>query len=181
MQQSGPCCVAPDVPGGCSMRRTSTQEAICPIARSLDEIGDWWTLLIVRDAFAGKKRFSDFQKSLGLAKNILSDRLRKLVARGIMEKRTSTDVGSRGEYHLTEKGRQLRLVLTAVRQWGEEHLFAAGEPMMVLHDRLNRPIGRLRLTDQDGRPLMPDEMIVIEGRKRAAGKAPGRVKGRVRR
>ena len=163
------------------MRRTSTQDAICPIARSLDEIGDWWTLLIVRDAFAGKKRFSDFQTSLGLAKNILSDRLRKLVARGIMEKRTSTEASSRGDYHLTEKGRQLRLVLTAIRQWGEDYLFAAGEPMLLLHDRLNRPIGRLRLTDHDGRPLMPDEMIVTEGRKRTVGKAPSRVKRRVRR
>ena len=162
------------------MRRTSTSDAICPVARSLDEIGDWWTMLIVRDAFAGKRRFSDFQKSLGLAKNILSDRLRKLVARGIMEKRTPTHGNSRGEYHLTEKGRQLRLVLTAVRQWGEDNLFAAGEPMMLLHDRLNRPIGRLRLTDQDGRPLMPDEMIVTEGRKRAAGRVPKRVKRRVR-
>ena len=163
------------------MRRTSTRDAICPIARSLDEIGDWWTLLIVRDAFAGKKRFSDFQVGLGLAKNILSDRLRKLIARGIMEKRASTDASSRGEYHLTEKGRQLRLVLTAIRQWGEDNLFAAGEPMMLLHDRLNRPIGRLRLTDQDGRPLMPDEMIVTEGRKRTVGKAPSRAKRRVRR
>ena len=166
--------------GGRTMRRTSTRDAICPIARSLDEIGDWWTLLIVRDAFAGKKRFSDFQTSLGLAKNILSDRLRKLVARGIMEKRMSTDLSSRGEYHLTEKGRQLRVVLTAIRQWGEDYLFATGEPMMLLHDPLNRPIGRLRLTDQDGRPLMPDELIVIEGRKKAVGRAPSRAKGRVR-
>lgn len=163
------------------MRRTSTRDSICPVARSLDEIGDWWTLLIVRDAFAGKKRFGDFQKSLGLAKNILSDRLRKLVARGIMEKRTPADGIARGEYHLTEKGRQLRLVLTAVRQWGEDHLFVAGEPMTLLHDRLNRPIGRLRLTDQDGRPLRPDEMLVTEGRKRSAGKAPQRVKRHVRR
>jgi DNA-binding HxlR family transcriptional regulator len=163
------------------MRRTSTRDAICPIARSLDEIGDWWTILIVRDAFAGKRRFTDFQKSLGLAKNILSDRLRKLVARGIMEMRTSTDARARGEYHLTEKGRQLRLVLTAVRQWGEDHLFAAGEPMMVLRDRLNRPLERLRLTDQDGRPLMPDDMIVTAGRKRTAGKAAKRVKRHVRR
>jgi DNA-binding HxlR family transcriptional regulator len=163
------------------MRRTSTRDAICPIARSLDEIGDWWTILIVRDAFAGKKRFTDFQKSLGLAKNILSDRLRNLVARGIMEMRTSTDARARGEYHLTEKGRQLRLVLTAVRQWGEDHLFAAGEPMMVLRDRLNRPIERLRLTDQDGRPLMPEDMIVTAGRKGTAGKAAKRVKRHVRR
>jgi DNA-binding HxlR family transcriptional regulator len=163
------------------MRRTSTGDSICPIARSLDEIGDWWTILIVRDAFGGKKRFSEFQRSLGLAKNILSDRLSMLVARGIMEKRSARHAGSRGEYHLTEKGRELRLVLTAIRQWGEDHLFAAGEPMTVLYDRLNRPVGRLRLMDQDGRPLMPDEMMVTEGRKTPLGKARMRVKKRVRR
>lgn len=153
------------------MRRTSMGEAICPVARSLDEIGDWWTILIVRDAFHGKKRFGEFQTSLGLAKNILSVRLRKLIAHGILEKRASSDASARGEYHLTEKGRELRLVLAAIRQWGEDHLFAEGEPMMVTHDRVNRPIARLRLMDQDGRPLAPGEIIVTEGRKRTGSRS----------
>jgi DNA-binding HxlR family transcriptional regulator len=158
------------------MRRTSLGDAICPVARSLDEIGDWWTLLIVRDAFQGKKRFSEFQKSLGLAKNILSVRLRHLTATGIMEKRASVNRFGHNEYHLTEKGRRLRLVLIALRQWGEENLFGDGEPMLVAHDRTNRPIARLQLMNQDRRPLELEEIVVTPGRKRATSAAYARTK-----
>jgi DNA-binding HxlR family transcriptional regulator len=149
------------------VRRTSLEDAICPVARSLDEIGDWWTLLIVRDAFNGAKRFSDFQQSLGLAKNILSARLRTLVSNGILEKRPSTQRNARSEYHLTEKGRRLRVVLVALRQWGEDNLFAEGDPMWVAHDKANRPIARLRLMSQDGRPLEPGDIVVTRGRKKS--------------
>jgi DNA-binding HxlR family transcriptional regulator len=147
------------------MRRKNLQEAICPIARTLDMVGDWWTLLIVRDAFGGLARFGDFQKSLGLAKNILSARLRTLVANGILEKRPSADGGARDEYRLTHKGRRLRVVLIALRQWGEDHLFAEGEPMMVASDRDNRPLARLRLMNEDGRALEPEEIVSTRGRK----------------
>jgi DNA-binding HxlR family transcriptional regulator len=153
---------------GREMKRTSLDDATCPIARSLDEIGDWWTLLIVRDAFSGKKRFSDFQQSLGLAKNILSARLKTLVGNGVLEKRPSATGSARGEYHLTEKGRRLRVVLIALRQWGEDHLFAAGEPMIVASDRANRPIARLRLMNEDGRALEPEEIVATRGRKESA-------------
>jgi streptomycin 3"-adenylyltransferase len=149
------------------MRRKNLGDAICPVARTLDVVGDWWTLLIVRDAFAGLSRFSDFQQSLGLAKNILSARLGKLIAHGIIERRTSSDGGARCEYHLTDRGRELRVILLAIRQWGEDHLFAEGEPMMMAHDQANRPIARLRMMDQDGRPLRPDEVIRMRGRKAA--------------
>jgi DNA-binding HxlR family transcriptional regulator len=149
------------------MRRTSLSEAICPVARSLDEIGDWWTMLIIRDAFAGIKRFSDFQKSLGLAKNILSARLRTLVENGILTKQLSSAESARGEYHLTDKGRRLRVVLTALRQWGEENLFAEGEPMMEARDPSNRPLARIRLMDQDGGPLEPEDIVITRGRKRS--------------
>ncbi len=156
------------------MRRTSLVDAICPVARSLDEIGDWWTLLIVRDAFQGKKRFSEFQKSLGLAKNILSARLRHLTAKGIMEKRPLVSRFGHNEYHLTEKGRRLRLVLTALRQWGEDNLFVEGEPMLVAHDRTNRPLARLELMNEDGRPLELGDVVVTPGRKRSTGAARAR-------
>ena len=158
------------------MRRTSLGDALCPVARSLDEIGDWWTLLIVRDAFQGKKRFSEFQKSLGLAKNILSARLRHLTAKGIMEKRPSVNRLGHSEYRLTEKGRRLRLVLIALRQWGEDSLFAEGEPMLEARDRTNRPIARLQLMNQDGRALELEEIVVTPGRKRAASAANARTK-----
>jgi DNA-binding HxlR family transcriptional regulator len=152
---------------GRPMRRTSLSDAICPVARSLDEIGDWWTMLIIRDAFAGIKRFSDFQRSLGLAKNILSARLRTLVENGILTKQLSSAESARGEYHLTDKGRRLRVVLTALRQWGEDNLFAEGEPMTEARDPSNRPLARIRLMDQDGRPLEPEDIVITRGRKRS--------------
>ena len=147
------------------MRRTSLGDAICPIARSLDEIGDWWTMLIVRDAFQGKKRFSEFQASLGLAKNILSARLKTLVGNEILQKRPAPDGSPHGEYHLTEKGRRLRLVLVALRQWGEDNLFVDGEPMMLALDPRNRPIARLQLLSEDGKRLEPGDIVVSPGRK----------------
>lgn len=146
------------------MRRTSFGDAACPAARALDEIGDWWTLLIVRDALHGARRFGEFQKSLGLAKNILASRLRKMVADGILEMRPGTGGHAYNEYHLTKKGVRLRLVLVALRQWGEDHLFTAGEPMQVMVDKAaGRPIGRLRLTTRDGRALDPSEVIIKMG------------------
>jgi DNA-binding HxlR family transcriptional regulator len=156
------------------MKRTRFGDALCPVARTLDTIGDWWTMLIVRDAFNGIRRFSDFQQSLGLAKNILSTRLRMLVQNEILEKRPLPDASGRCEYHLTEKGRRLRLILTALRQWGEDNLFEEGEPMMVAHDSTNRPIARLQLLNQDGRTVDPTEIVVTRGRKKAAkGTPPG--------
>lgn len=147
------------------MRRKNLEDSICPIARTLDVVGDWWTLLIVRDAFSGLSRFIDFQKSLGLAKNILSARLRTMVANGILEKRPAADGGARDEYLLTEKGRRLRVVLVALRQWGEDNLFVAGEPMVLASDGENRPIARLRLMNVDGRALEPEEIVATRGRK----------------
>src|ERR1700743_3043715 len=102
------------------VKRTSFEQAECPIARSLDEIGDWWSLLIIRDAFVGKRRFGEFQKSLGVAKNILTVRLRALVEDGILETAPASDGSAYQEYVLTPKGRGLFPILVALRQWSEE-------------------------------------------------------------
>jgi len=151
------------------MRRTSLRGAVCPLARSLDEIGDWWTLMIVRDALRGARRFSEFEKSLGLAKNILAQRLRQLIANGIMELRPAADGGARSEYHLTEKGRRLQLVLVALRQWGADNLFGTGEEISVMVETATgQPIGQLKLVAEDGRPLGLDEVSVV---RRTAGRA----------
>ncbi|TGR73418.1 transcriptional regulator, partial [Mesorhizobium sp. M1C.F.Ca.ET.189.01.1.1] len=95
------------------VKRTSHQSADCLIARPLDAIGDWWSLLIVRDAFDGLRRFGEFQKSLGVAKNILSARLRNLVTHGILEIVPAPDGSAHHEYVLTQKGRGLFYVLVA--------------------------------------------------------------------
>src|SRR5260370_14460718 len=107
-----------------AMRHKSFKAHLCPVARSLDTIGEWWSLLIVRDALTGTRRFSDFQKRLGLAKNVLSARLKKLVACGIMEQVPASDGSAYREYALTPKGRELFPVIVALRQWGESHLFS---------------------------------------------------------
>lgn len=97
------------------------------IARSLDTIGEWWSLLIVREAMLGVRRFSEFQRRLGLARNMLSTRLKRLVESGVMEMVSASDGTSYQEYVLTEKGKSLWPVLNAMRQWGQQYLFQPGE------------------------------------------------------
>lgn len=128
----------------------------CPVARSVDIIGDRWSLLIVRDAFDGMSRFSDFQRSLGMARNILSDRLQKLVAAGILRTQAASDGTAYQEYVLTEKGERLFPLVVALRQWGERYLFASGEPHSVLIDkRTLQAVPLMAPTAEDGAPLLP--------------------------
>lgn len=100
--------------------RIHPTSAICPVARFLDAIGDRWSLLIVRDAFDGSRRFGDFQRELGVARNILTDRLRRLVDAGVLELQPASDGSSYQEYVLTAAGEQLFPVVVAMRQWGEK-------------------------------------------------------------
>ena len=140
------------------MRRKSLSGAACPIARSLDVIGDWWSLLIVRDALRGMRRFSEFQKSLGVSKNILTKRLRTLVTQGILELIPASDGSAYQEYRLTEKGRGLFQVLVALGQWGQESLAAEGVHRMGLVDREHhQPVRKLEVRASDGRLLAPGE------------------------
>src|ERR1700749_782961 len=101
------------------VKRTSLAGAACPIARALDVIGDWWSLLIIRDALLGRRRFGEFQKSLGLAKNILTTRLRTLVDEGILSMVPASHGSAYQEYVRTEKGQGVFPVLVALRQWSE--------------------------------------------------------------
>lgn len=143
-------------------KRISHKHSPCGVARPLDAIGDWWTLLIVRDAFNGMRRFGEFQTSLGLAKNILSGRLRNLVTHGIMDTVPASDGSAYQEYVLTEKGRGLFPLLVALRQWGEDYFFDPEESHVLLVDRkTNLPVRRLELRSQDGRVLGPEDTIVL--------------------
>ncbi|MGW7648989.1 winged helix-turn-helix transcriptional regulator [Streptomyces bobili] len=143
------------------MRRKTFENADCPVARSLDQVGDWWSLLIVRDALDGVRRFGEFHRSLGLAKNVLAARLTTLVDHGILRTQAASDGTSYQEYVLTEKGESLRLVLAALRQWGQDHLFAPDEHPPPLVDRTTgEPIARLMLTSQDGQELHPRQVGV---------------------
>jgi DNA-binding HxlR family transcriptional regulator len=144
------------------MRRKSLSGAACPIARSLDVIGDWWSLLIVRDALRGMQRFSEFHKSLGVSKNILTRRLRTLVDQGILEMVPASDGSAYQEYRLTEKGRGLFQVLVALGQWGQERLATEGIHRMQLVDREHRqPVRKLEVRASDGRLLAPGETVMV--------------------
>src|SRR5438270_10190399 len=144
------------------MKRKSLGTANCPIARTLDVMGDWWSLLIVRDAFLGKRRFSEFEKSLGLAKNILCVRLQKLVSHGILTTGPASDGSAYQEYRLTEKGRSLYIVLVALRQWGEGCLFEEEELNLLLVDRQSgQPVKPLELRSHDGRLLGPADLLTV--------------------
>lgn len=147
------------------MKRTSLNESVCPIARTLDLIGDWWTLLIVRDAMGGIKRFSEFQRSLGAAKNILSSRLKTLVEQGVMEIAPASDGSAYQEYLLTQKGKDLHLILMALGQWGHQYMFDENESCSYSIDRQNRqPLAVIKVLAQDGRELAAEDIEVVPGK-----------------
>ncbi|TDS72822.1 helix-turn-helix domain-containing protein [Comamonas sp. JUb58] len=133
----------------------------CPVARALDAIGDRWSLLIVRDAFDGVQRFGDLQRNLGMARNILSDRLRKLVDAGVLQTQPASDGSAYQEYALTAKGLGLFPVVVALRQWGEDQLFAPGEVHSSLVEKASgQPVARMQPKTADGQVLAPDAAMV---------------------
>ena len=143
------------------VKRTSFEGDACPIARSLEALGDWWSLLIIRDALLGVRRFGEFQKSLGCAKNILTVRLRSLVEHGILKTVPASDGSPYQEYLLTPKGRGVFPVLVALRQWSEEFSGEPGGFSTVLVDRhRGRPVRKLELRARDGRLLGEGETEV---------------------
>jgi DNA-binding HxlR family transcriptional regulator len=136
------------------VKRTSFERDNCPIARSLDAIGDWWSMLIIREALFGSRRFGEFQKKLGLAKNILTVRLRALVDQGILQTAPASDGSAYQEYLLTPKGRGVFPVLVALRQWSEEFDEHPEEIATILVDRESgRPVRKLEIHSEDGRLL----------------------------
>ncbi|QEI07572.1 helix-turn-helix transcriptional regulator [Pigmentiphaga aceris] len=142
-------------------KRRSLDTDRCPVARSLDVMGERWALLIVRDAFDGMRRFGEFQKSLGVARNILADRLRNLVDANILETKPASDGTSYEEYVLTPKGRGLFPVIVGLRQWGEAHLYGAGDAHSVMLEHASgKPIQSMTLQDAQGQALGPDDVWV---------------------
>jgi DNA-binding HxlR family transcriptional regulator len=136
----------------------------CGVAQALEALGDWWTLLIVRDAFLGMRRFADFQADLGIAKNVLASRLRHLVEHGIFEKVDAGREGSRFEYRLTAKGEALLPVLTTLREWSDDWVYGRGhEPLVVRDRRTKRRVPRLQVRDADGHPLSRRDIVMVPG------------------
>ncbi|MEU8583704.1 winged helix-turn-helix transcriptional regulator [Streptomyces abikoensis] len=127
----------------------------CPVARALDLVGDRWSLLVVRDAMDGARAFTEFQRRTGIARNILTDRLRKLTAHGLLVQRTAPS-GRRQEYVLTDAGRDLFAVILTLRQWGERHAFEPGETHSTLVDQHGAPVPDVTPAGADGTLLDAD-------------------------
>ncbi len=143
------------------MRRKSLNKAACPIARALDVIGDWWSLLIVRDALRGTTRFGDFHKSLGLSKNILTRRLRALTAQKILELVPASDGSAYREYRLTDKGRSLYSVLVSLALWGQDNAPTKGPHSRLVDRERGEPVRAVNVVASDGRVLQPGETMMV--------------------
>lgn len=142
--------------------RKRMNDATCPVARAVDIVGDRWSLLIVRDAFDGITRFGDFQTSLGVAKNILATRLKTLVAEGVLEVQPATDGSAYQQYVLTAKGETLFPVVVALRQWGEDNLFARGERhSRLVENATGQTVGRLAVISKRGDALDFRDLKVV--------------------
>jgi DNA-binding HxlR family transcriptional regulator len=134
----------------------------CSVARALELVGERWTLLIVRDALRGLTRFDQFQASLGVARNVLADRLGRLVAEGILERVRYSERPGRYEYVLTEKGKQLRVALAALRQWGDAYL--SPQPPTLLRSKADGgPVVAAFVPADAANILSPDEVVSVPG------------------
>lgn len=145
------------------MQRKSFDEMICPIARSLERVGEWWSILILRDAFRGLTRFEEFQKSLGIAPNMLSRRLAALVEAGMLERRRYSERPPRDEYVLTKRGRDFQGVLVALMAFGNRHFAPEGVSVQVVDAVTGEPADPVLVDRRTGRPLVEPDFMVAPG------------------
>jgi DNA-binding HxlR family transcriptional regulator len=136
---------------------------VCSVARSLELVGEWWTLLIVREAFFGAERFSDFETNLGISKNVLAERLNKLVGAEILERTQLTGRGNPVCYRLTDAGRDLLTVIIALMQWGDRWVNRRRAPVRVIERRTGKEVDRLAVTAGDGKALSARDLDVVPG------------------
>ena len=151
------------------MRRTSFEGMHCSIARTLDVVGEWWSLLIVRDAFLGVKRFDDFQARLEIPRNTLTQRLKYLVDNEILERVPYQDHPPRFEYRLSERGRDLADVITSLRQWGDRWAAPEGDPLRVRHNTCGLVSKAVSVCSHCGEKLEIEDLALVPG--------PGSVEG----
>src|SRR5712691_8171852 len=136
-----------------SMQRKSFGNMPCPIARSLERVGEWWSILILRDALHGMTRFDEFQKSLGIAPSMLTRRLNGLVEAGLLERRRYSERPPRDEYLLTPRGRDFRPVVVALYAWGNRHFAPEGASVVLVDAATGRPADPVLVDRPTGRPL----------------------------
>jgi DNA-binding HxlR family transcriptional regulator len=136
----------------------------CSAARTLELIGERWTLLVIRDVFAGNRRFDQMQRSLGIARNVLAARLQRLVEEGILEKRLYSHNPARHEYFLTEKGLDLWPILIALIGYGDKHLAGSeGPPQLILHKECGGQVNDRRICERCGKQLEVREARAVPG------------------
>jgi DNA-binding HxlR family transcriptional regulator len=140
------------------MQRKSLAGMGCPVAETLEMVGEWWTLLIVRDVFRGIRRFDALQESLGIARNILTRRLRALVGAGILEKRTYCERPRRYEYRLTQKGRALFPVLVTMMEWGNRWARPSGAAVRLVDAETGDAVRPVLVDAATGAPLEPRKL-----------------------
>jgi DNA-binding HxlR family transcriptional regulator len=145
------------------MRRKSFGDMQCPIARSLERVGEWWSMLILRDASLGLTRFDEFQESLGIAPNILARRLKSLVEAGLLERRRYSERPPRYEYVLTQAGRDFRPVLWAFVAWGNKHFAPEGASVVVVDSKTGAQADPVLVDRISGRPLAPPDFCSAPG------------------
>jgi DNA-binding HxlR family transcriptional regulator len=148
------------------------EEQNCAIARTLAFLGERWTVLVLREIFLGNRRFDGIQRRLGVATNVLSERLSSLQDEGIVERQPYGEHPNRFEYHLTERGRELHPVLLALMRWGNHHKSPAGPPLLVIHDDCDHETEAVQVCSHCGGELHTHNVHTEPGpgAKRAAGK-----------
>ncbi len=140
----------------------------CPVARSLEYVGEWWSFLILRDAFQGLTRFDEFQKSLGIAPNILSRRLAHLTKAGLFEQRLYSERPPRHDYVLTDKGRDLFPVVMAIFAWGNKHLAPKGEAVLIASRRTARRLDPILVDARSKKPITLLDAALVPGPRATA-------------
>lgn len=146
------------------MPKYKFDELNCSIADALELIGEWWTILILREAFFGTRRFEDFQQQLGIARNILTARLRKLCDSGVLERVPVKQGAKRQEYKLTQMGRDLQPTLIALIQWGDRWLHSAtGAPVKFVERASGKEIAKIAVLTKDGRAMQARDLALLPG------------------
>jgi len=151
-----------------TMERKSFADMDCSVAQCLEVVGEWWSMLIVRDAFLGVTRFEDFQRRLGISRNILQQRLAKLVDTGVLTRVPYSDHPPRVDYRLTDKGRDLWPVVTAMRQWGDTYAAPTGPPIEVTHRECGSSSPLVLTCPDCGDVVGPRDVVASAGTGREA-------------
>jgi DNA-binding HxlR family transcriptional regulator len=158
------------------MLKRDYEGQVCSIARALEVVGDRWTLLVIRDVAVGLHRFDEVLESLGVASNVLTDRLNRLVEADVLRRVRYSERPERFEYHLTEKGLELAAALLALMQWGDRHL--SDKPPTIARRRSDRSAVSVRMVANDGSVVPADELEFVPGPGLKPAHAPGARAGR---